>query len=204
MMRRIGGVLAILLSAAVPLATAEVSQDLDADSGLARWHFRDGALSLELIQRLPDQTRAFFLGRGFDADSADRFARACVFQAIVRNATPAGAVGPALAIDLGWWRVERGDVPLPLPLESEWQQRWSASGQSKRAQIAFRWALIPTQQVFQPGDYNWGMIALGPAPGSEVGLDLVWHENGQPRQGGMQGVRCPPDETVSDQLGDER
>ena len=59
MMRRIGGVLAILLSAAVPLATAEVSQDLDADSGLARWHFRDGALSLSWTREDDSGTMTF-------------------------------------------------------------------------------------------------------------------------------------------------
>lgn len=197
MMRRIGGVLAFLLSATTPVGTAEeLKRDRGPDSGLSRWHFRDGALSLELAQRLPDQTRAFFMGRGFDAASADRFARACVFQAIVRNATPADAAGPTLAIDLGRWRVEPGDVPLPL--EAEWQRRWVASAQPERARIAFRWALFPTQQAFEPGDYNWGMIALGPAPGSRVSVNLVWHEDDQLRQGRILGVDCPRDEAVDD------
>ena len=193
----VGGVLAGLLIAGAAGVAAEVSTDVDPDSGLARWHFRDGALSLELVQRLPDQTRAFFLGRGFDADSADRFARACVFQAIVRNSTPADAPGPTLEIDLGQWHIEPGNGPeKPLPLESEWQQAWVASGQLERARIAFRWALFPTLQVFHPGDYNWGMIPFGPAPGSRIDVDLEWHEDGHPRQGGIQGVECPPDETV--------
>lgn len=198
MMRRIGGLLAVLLGGVAPLGTAEVSQDLDPDTGLARWQFREGALDLQLVQRLPDQTRAFFMGRGFDADSMDRFARACVFQAIVRNATPADAAGPALAMDLEHWRVDHGDLPAPLPLEPEWQQRWEASGQSKQARIAFRWALFPTQQVFRPGDYNWGMIPLGPPPGAVVGLDLAWHEDGQLRRGRIPGIQCPPDETADE------
>ncbi len=79
--------------------------DPDPDSGLSRRRLRDGALPLERVQRLPDHTRAFFVGRGFDADSVDRFARASEFQAIVHKATPADAAGPALAKDLGRWRV---------------------------------------------------------------------------------------------------
>ena len=73
-MRRISGLLAVLLGGVAPLGTAGVSRDLDPDTGLARWQFREGALDLQLVQRLPDQTRAFFMGRGFDADSADMIA----------------------------------------------------------------------------------------------------------------------------------
>jgi hypothetical protein len=46
---------------------AEPSPRIDPDTGLASWTLRDGAIAIELIQRLPDQTRAVFQGRGFPA-----------------------------------------------------------------------------------------------------------------------------------------
>lgn len=187
------GLMAALIGL-VPAAGAEVQLDHDPDTGLERWHFRDGALSMELVQRLPDQTRAFFMGRGFDADSADRFAMACVFQAILRNDTKAGTGGPAVAVDLAHWRVERGGVSQPLPLEAQWQKQWEAASQTQGARIAFRWALLPTEQVFHPGDYNWGMVALGAEPDNIVDVELLWHEDGRERHGRVEGVRCPPDD----------
>lgn len=173
-------------------APAVAEKDVDPDSGLARWTLNAGALSLQLIQRLPDQTRAFFQGRGFPAEPADELAVACVFQAIVRNAGE--PPGPALGIDLARWQVDQGEGLQPLPLEREWQPRWEAAGVSQAARIAFRWALFPTEQSFQPGDYNWGMIPFGPAPGKPFDLSLVWSEDGVERSARITGIRCAADE----------
>jgi peroxiredoxin len=74
--------LASLLAAG---ARAEVSTGRDADSGRLSWTWAGDGVSIQLVQLLPDQTRAFFIGRGFDRAAADRIGRACVFQTIFRN-----------------------------------------------------------------------------------------------------------------------
>ncbi|HHH38230.1 MAG TPA: hypothetical protein ENK50_01470, partial [Sedimenticola sp.] len=73
------------------------------------WLWRHGGVTLQLVQRLPDQTRAFFQGRGFDGASADRLARACVFQTIFRNDGDR-----PLSYDLDQWRVIQGTMSKPL------------------------------------------------------------------------------------------
>ena len=192
-----GAVFSVILALTVAAIHAEPVKgtygETDPETGLARWHFRDGALSVELVQRLPDQTRAFFMGRGFSADSADRIALACVFQAIVRNDAKPRSGGPALAIDLARWRVDHGSGSQPLPLETDWQMRWEAAAEPQSARIAFRWAMFPTEQVFQPGDYNWGMVALGARPGTDVDVELFWREGPRERHGRLGGIRCHTD-----------
>lgn len=176
-------------------ATAGPVPEADPQTGLLSWKLREGALSLELNQLLPDQTRAFFQGRGFPAASADEIARACVFQVIVSNAAGADAA-PAVAIDLRRWRIDAGQGPVPLPVESTWQPRWASAGVPPPARIAFRWALLPTEQTFGPGDQAWGMLPLGPAPGTTVDLTVVWDENGRERVTRVPAVQCSPDRTV--------
>lgn len=188
--------LATLLAAATVTTTgADLAPVADPTTGLLSWRLHESALSVELNQLLPDQTRAFFQGRGFPAASADEFARACVLQVIVSN-TGDGVEAPFVAIDLRRWRIDAGQGPVPLPVEATWQPRWASVGVSPPARVAFRWALLPTEQTFGPGDHAWGMLPLGPAPGTTADLTVVWDENGTERVTRVPAVQCSPDRTV--------
>ena len=156
-----------------------------------RWVFQQGAFSLQLIQRTPDQTRAFFQARGFSPTASDQIAEACVLQAILRNE---GEV--PLRVDLRPWRVLQDGQEQPIPVAQSWRSRWEALQVALAAQIAFRWALFPTQQRFFPGDQAWGMIPFGPAPGTVFNLLLMWKEDQIPRQGHISGIRCPADPVI--------
>lgn len=193
----LGPALALLLNAAgLPgLAAVDASPRIDPDTGLATWTLRDGALSVDLVQRLPDQTRAFFIGRGFSTASADELARGCVFQAILANAASGGS-GPVVSIALRRWSVDAGQGPDPLPVEAGWQPRWEAADLSHAARIAFRWALFPTEQTFMPGDHGWGMIPFGPAPDTRFDLSLVWSEDGVERTARLNSIHCTPDRSI--------
>lgn len=188
--RGIAAVVAVVGAAAT--AAADGVRKTDPETGLVSWHWQGEALSLELVQRLPDQTRAFFLGRGFEGDNGDAIAAACVFQTILRNEAPEGD-GPTLTVDLNEWRVVRNEKAAPPRLEKQWQSRWEETGASQAARVAFRWSLFPTRQQFEPGDYNWGMIPFGPEPGERFDLRIVWREDGETRRGVMQDLRCAPD-----------
>ena len=45
--------------------SAMVTTSIDPETQLQSWTLQEGAFSLQLIQRLPDQTRAFYMARGF-------------------------------------------------------------------------------------------------------------------------------------------
>lgn len=160
----------------------------DTETGLRSWSWRHQGLSIQLVQRLPDQTRAFFQGRGFSADHADLIARSCVFQTIFRN-------DGQQPVDYGLsnWRVVSGGESLPLRTREVWQPMWQSRQVAQSKQIAFRWSLLPTVQHFEPGDYNWGMTSYGLPPGSTFDLSLQLDIDGEQVSGRIPSVVCATD-----------
>ncbi len=151
---------------------------------------RAAGLSLELAPLTLDQTRAFFIGRGFDPAAADAIARdGCVFRSNIGNRVDDPA-GPATEIDLALWRVDAGAGWRPLRLKEDWMRQWDAAHPGGRAAVAFRWALFPTRQTFGPGDYNWGMITFGLAPGTGFDLDVRWRSGGEAHGRILRRLRC--------------
>ena len=173
-------------------ACAGVRADRDEETGLLSWTWSEQGISVELVQRLPDQTRAFFLARGFGAQDADLIGRACVFQTIFRNDGDR-----PVAYDLGQWGVHHGTERLALRTRESWDREWGERGVDQAARIAFRWSLLPTVQRFEPGDYNWGMTSFGLPPGERFDLSLVVDSDGNRLEAEVPGVVCAPDIEVA-------
>lgn len=187
-------IIAIFLIQGVLFSTASagVSRSANEETGLVKWHLIEGDFEVELVQRLPDQTRGFFLARGFSRDIANEIATSCVFQTIIRNNGASGA-GQPLAVDLGQWRMIQAGKESGIRLKEDWIRSWPEDKVSQASRLAFRWGTFPTQQEFLPGDYNWGMTAYGLRPGTEFDLRVVWEEGGSSRSGWIRDIECPPD-----------
>ncbi len=185
---------ALLLAGCLLAATAGagLSRGADPQTGLRFWKLQQQGLSLELRQRLPDQTRAFFQARGFPREIADRIATACVLQTIGGHRE---ADGPApVHIDLTEWRVITADGARPPKLKSRWDAEWPPGRVSRAARIAFRWATFPTVQTFSAGgDYGWGMISFDLPPGSRFDLLVRWRQGGQAHEARIEDIQCPED-----------
>jgi hypothetical protein len=173
-------------------ASGRLEVRTDPGSGLTGWHWEGQRLAVELAQLLPDQTRAFFMGRGFDAGQADGIAQTCVFQSIMRN----HADDVPLQLDLTRWRTHGADGEGRLRLNREWQEAWRAQGAPASARIAFRWALFPTRQHFEPGDWLMGMIIFDRVPGDRFDLELRWTEDGRELRRILPDIQCAPDVRV--------
>ena len=172
---------------------AVVETGINAETRLKNWKLSEGALSLELIQRLPDQTRAFFQARGFPRAIADDIGTQCVFQAIGKN-TAAKIQGHSVSYDLHDWRLLVDGNARGIKLKQKWDIEWADSDISKAARVAFRWATFPTQQNFEAGgDYNWGMISFGLPPGSVFDLQLVWEQDSIVKTRWIKQIECPAD-----------
>jgi hypothetical protein len=181
-----------LLLLAAQAATAGVTQGTDPEAQLPYWEIVEEGMSLRLVQRLPDQTRGYFLARGFDAEQADMIALGCVFQAVFTNtATP--KQGGDVEYNLRDWVVRAGGGHHGLKTREDWRSVWVARHVSKPAQIAFEWSLFPTRQVYRPGDYNWGMTVFGLPPGSAFDLEVVWRQPGKTRSARIEGMHCAED-----------
>ncbi len=160
---------------------------------LKSWVLKEGNFKLQLIQRLPDQTRAFFQGRGFSTKVANDLALSCIFQVIGTNiGTPKHA--EPVSYFLKDWKIKMGDKIQTVKLKENWKKQWSSTDVNTAARIAFTWATFPTEQTFSGGgDYGWGMISFGLPPKSEFDLKVVWKQNNKTNSTWIRAITCPQD-----------
>lgn len=175
-----------------PGPAASVVTGTDPDARLPFWEWQSPGMSIRWVQRLPDQTRAFFMARGFNRDQAERIAQSCVFQTVYKNTADA-STQTIIEYDLSQWRVLHQGHAQPLKLREAWAAEWLAAKVPAAPRIAFEWSLLPTRQRYQPGDYNWGMSAYDLPPGAVFDLEFSWRQDGQARTGKIEGIRCAPD-----------
>ncbi len=163
----------------------------DAQTGLRSWEWREDGVSLRLVQRLPDQTRAFFQARGFSVSEADRIAMSCVFQTIFRN----DGADDALSYSLDDWRAIHRGQRKPMLTRERWAKTWAKTETGEAARIALRWSLLPTRQRFDPGDYNWGMTSFGLEPASVFDLEVKLALGRETVTRTIPGIVCADDRT---------
>ena len=174
------------------LCTAEVQRSANEENGLEKWHFTDGDIEIELVQRLPDQTRALFMNHAFSREVIEQLALSCMFQTIVRNTGKSGA-GQMIAIDLTQWRMQHAGKTGSILLKEPLLASWSDEDADAAAKLVIRWGMFPTQQEYLPDDYNWGLTAYGIPPGSTFDLVVTWQEGGVQHSGDIKGIVCAPD-----------
>ena len=193
-MLRIVGTVGLLACACLVagLAQAGVQRSLNEDNGLEKWHFIEADIEIELVQRLPDQTRAMFMKHDFSRDVVEAMATSCMFQTIVRNSGKSGSAQP-LSIDLTLWRMRHAGKESGILLKEPLIESWSDEEASPKAKLVVRWGMFPTRQEYLPGDYNWGLTAYGIPPGAQFDLDVNWVEGGKQHTGTIRDIVCAPD-----------
>jgi len=169
-----------------------VQRSANEENGLEKWHFTDGDIEIELVQRLPDQTRALFMNHAFSREVIEQLALSCMFQTIVRNTGKSGA-GQMIAIDLTQWRMQHAGKTGSILLKEPLLASWSDEDADAAAKLVIRWGMFPTQQEYLPDDYNWGLTAYGIPPGSTFDLVVTWQEGGVQHSGDIKGIVCAPD-----------
>lgn len=169
-------------------ATATWSVEIGKNTGLRTWLWMHEGVSLRLVQRLPDQTRAYLQGRGFSAEVADELATSCFFGSMFRNDGTS-----ALDFDLSKWKVVHKNQASSMRVREYWKQKLQNLDQPKAAKIALNWSLMPTRQHFEPGDYNWGMTVYGLPPGEAFDLQLQIMLNGEKLQITLSDLQCAPE-----------
>ena len=182
----------MLLMMAVPVMAGEVKRSVNEENGLQGWHFSDSDIEIELVQRLPDQTRALLMNHKFSREVIEQMALSCMFQTIIRN-TGKSAANRVVSIDLTEWRMLHDGKVRKLLMKEPLLDSWTDADADPAAKLVVRWGMFPTQQEYLPGDYNWGLTAYGIPPGASFDLDVAWREGGALRRGEIKGVVCAPD-----------
>ncbi len=178
-----------LISVSLRATAGETRRAVDPVTGAESWEIHIKGISLKLAQILPDQIRGFYLARGFDVASTERIAAACVFQTIFRNKSAPGAIH----INLADWRALTPEGEQPLKLKHTWNMEWEERGVPPGARTAFQWALFPTEQTFQTGDWNMGMTTIALPLGSRFDLRFVWSHKNKHREAVLRGILCATD-----------
>ena len=174
------------------VVSAEVFTGTDELAQMPCWELREKAMTFRLVQRLPDQTRAYFSGRGFSKEDAEYIAGYCVFQTIFTNSASASSQH-VIEYDASKWRVMYKDKKQPLVLREDWQTVWQQRQAKKPQRIAFEWSLLPTRQQYQPADYNWGMTVYKLPHGSTFDLKLFWVLDGEKKNATIKDLQCAQD-----------
>ena len=172
--------------------SAELITGTDELAHLPFWELRAEAMTFRLVQRLPDQTRAYFSGRGFSKEESDFIASHCFFQTIFTNSASANSQR-LLDYDANKWQVIHNNKQHSLVLRESWQSIWQKRNAKKPQRIAFEWSLLPTRQQYQPADYNWGMTVFKLPHGEKFDLKLFWKLDGIKQNATIKNLQCAED-----------
>ncbi|MGD8570432.1 MAG: hypothetical protein PVJ39_20250 [Gammaproteobacteria bacterium] len=165
---------------------------VDDTAKLPFWEWRTDVVSLRFVQRLPDQTRAFFMARGFGKQHAEQIAQSCIFQTVYKNISIPSAER-IITYDMADWEVIHHGQSRRVKTREQWVQQWQNGKISQASLIAFEWSLLPSRQRYQAKDYNWGMISFNLPPGSTFDLLFRWAEDGKQKSARIKGIECAPD-----------
>lgn len=151
----------------------------------------DKKFSLEMRALPYSAIKAFFLARGFlDTEAVWIAESGCVFK--FAAAHDGNSDEQSVHMDLTTFRVKSNDDWKQLAFRESWTQSWQEKNVSKAAQIAFHWALFPSQQTFHPGDRNWGMVPMGFKPETPFDLKAVWYSGEKRSETILKNLKCAP------------
>jgi hypothetical protein len=166
------------------LADSTIEKQVNPDTGLFSWKSQGDALELEFLQVLPDYVRAVYSSRGLPREIVDKVSSYCVFGTILHNRSE-GAVAYSVA---DWRYITPDSERHRIRTKSEWVQEWRDMG------VAFRWSMLPDDQVFEVGDWGQGFTTIGLKPGSRFDLEYTWRVNDTTYTRTIEGVECAPTE----------
>ncbi|UCE90210.1 MAG: hypothetical protein JSW10_05170 [Pseudomonadota bacterium] len=182
----------MLTESAAGGTAAVATTGIDEQAKLPYWQLANKYMSLRLVQRLPDQSRGFFQARAFSKEHAERIAQSCVFQTVFKNLSNQSDPSP-LEYNMREWVVYSKGRERGMKTREDWATEWQEAQVAQPSRIAFEWAMMPTRQAYEPGDYNWGMSMFNLKPDTPFDVKVVWQQHGKTHNAMIKGIRCAPD-----------
>lgn len=189
-LRRLVCIMGMLLAWNAHAGEGKTLAQRNPETGLESWKSTRHGVTLELTQLTPDQSRAFFIGRGFEPAEAEYYAAACVFMTILRNESAPSAIAYRLA---DWRAITADGRALPVKLKENWLKEWEARNLAPARKIAFEWSQFPSEQTFEPGDWTQGMTTFALPRGSRFNLEYRWTIKDRQQKNILKGVHCAHD-----------
>lgn len=173
-------------------AQAELITGKDDMARLPFWEWRNDYMTLRLVQRLPDQTRAYFAGRGFKPAEVDFIAGHCFFQTVFKNISD-GDGKRLVQHNIRDWEYHYKGKSFRMRPREDWKPVWERRKVGQAQIVAYEWSLFPSVQNFEAGDYNWGMTVFFIPHGSTFDLDIVWKVDGKKEKARLNNISCAKD-----------
>lgn len=148
-----------------------------------------GALTVNANPLPPTQRTAFYIARGFSAESIRPYAEACGFSFRLVN-RGAGNIRTRLA---DWQAIAADGRRARLRLPAEWEAEWARSGVPPSARVAFRWAQFQAENDFASGDWIMGMATLERPLPDGFRLVLRYFEDKEQREIILDQLSCAGD-----------
>ncbi|MFT5112726.1 MAG: hypothetical protein ACI8P9_002054 [Parasphingorhabdus sp.] len=173
-----------IFSVTPALATTE--HNINPQIGTHTWKRTSDEVTYSLTQILPDQIRAFFSGRGFPVNAIEELARTCVFMTVVRNGHTTGSIHFKTAD----WMVQSNGQSESIRSTESWLNHWKDIGLELPQLIAFEWGQFPVEHIYQPGDWNQGMLIFSLDSNSSFNLHINWAYQNKLYTGVLDEVIC--------------
>lgn len=175
----------LLALSSTPAWSTDVQLHKNPQTGLLTWTAVDSALSLELIQLLPDFVRATYESHGFPEAEIENISSYCVFGTIMKNTSPQRL---EYRVDDWYYLIATDTKKHRIRTKPEWLAQWRKAG------INFSWTIFPNQAVLEVGDWQQGFTTLGLPHGSTFDLIYSWKINDRTQTGKIKNLRCAPNE----------
>lgn len=146
-------------------------------------------LMLQAQARTPDQTTAFYLGRGFPDTMLKELSRACFVTVIIHHTRP-----DVVWLEPARWRLrDAHGRTLERHTRQYWNQVWETINAPHASRATFGWTQLPESRDLQPDEPVGGNIGITPPTGPfslEFRFATGKNKTGPEIVGRIEGLTC--------------
>lgn len=117
--------------------------------------YEDKAIAIHLINRTPDQLKAFYIARQFNKASINEILNTCFVTPIIHNFSQ-----DILWLDLDEWRFSSNGKSFNRLRRDYWPERWKKAKLPQAQQSTFGWTLLPEARDLHPEESVGGSFVI--------------------------------------------
>lgn len=172
------------------LSAVAVAADPASESGVYTGH----DLVVHAQARTPDQTTAFYLGRGFPAAMLKEFNQSCFVTVSMRHTRP-----DVVWLEPARWRLRDANGRIIERRDRHyWNRVWKAINAPHASRATFGWTQLPESRDLQPDEPVGGNITIVPPTGPfslEFRFATGKNKTGPEIVGRIEGLVCQAQES---------
>jgi hypothetical protein len=148
----------------------------------------DDAVFIRLINRTPDQLKAFYIARKFNDAAINEILSTCFVTPIIHNRSD-----DILWLDLDEWQFTIDEQSFNRLKRDDWTRKWKTIGLPRAQQSTFGWTLLPETRDLHPDESVGGsfVIPYQKSPFSvHMNFPVGADKKGQAKTLTFKGIQC--------------